>query len=61
MLIPSTFEGAEVIQNVRFIRGFAERRRMPWVVNLSFGSQIGPHDGTTPYDRTLLTSPAREA
>jgi putative subtilase family protein len=59
VLIPSTFEGAEVIQNVRFIRGFAERRRMPWVVNLSFGSQIGPHDGTTPYDRTLskLTGP----
>ena len=59
VLIPSTFEGAEVIQNMRFIRGFAERRRMPWVVNLSFGSQIGPHDGTTPYDRTLsnLTGP----
>ena len=59
VLIPSTFEGAEVIQNVRFVRGFAERRRMPWVVNLSFGSQIGPHDGTTPYDRTLshLTGP----
>ena len=59
VLIPSTFEAAEVIENVRFIRGFAERRRMPWVVNLSFGSQIGPHDGTTPYDRTLshLTGP----
>ena len=59
VLIPSTFEAAEVIENVRFIRGFAQRRRMPWVVNLSFGSQIGPHDGTTPYDRTLskLTGP----
>ncbi len=59
VLIPSTFEAAEVIEDVRFVRGFAERRRMPWVVNLSFGSQIGPHDGTTPYDRTLshLTGP----
>ena len=59
VLIPSTFEAAEVIENVRFIRGFAQRRRMPWVINLSFGSQIGPHDGTTPYDRTLshLTGP----
>ena len=59
VLIPSTFEGAEVIEDVRFLRGFAERRRMPWVANLSFGSQIGPHDGTTAYDRTLsaLTGP----
>ena len=59
VLIPSTFEGAEVIEDVRFLRGFAERRKMPWVANLSFGSQIGPHDGTTAYDRTLsaLTGP----
>lgn len=59
LLIPSTFEGAEVIEDVRFISSFARRRHMPWVTNLSFGSQIGPHDGTTPYDRTLsaLTGP----
>ena len=59
VLIPSTFEGAELIEDVRFLRGFAERRKMPWVANLSFGSQIGPHDGTTAYDRTLsaLTGP----
>ena len=55
LLIPSTFEGAEVIEDVRFISSFARRRHMPWVTNLSFGSQIGPHDGTTPYDRTLST------
>lgn len=53
VLIPSTFENTEVIEDVRFVDSLSRRKGMPWVANMSFGAQIGPHDGTTAYDRAV--------
>lgn len=58
-MIPSTFQDTEVLEDVQAVKEFAEQEGKPWVVNMSFGSQIGPHDGTTTYDRGVsdLTGP----
>lgn len=34
-----------------YIFGYAEEAGKPCVINLSLGSQIGPHDGTSPFDK----------
>lgn len=35
------------------IRNYAEEQGKPWVLNMSFGSVAGPHDGTTAIDQAL--------
>lgn len=42
-----------VIGGVTQIVQFAESQNMPCVVNMSLGSNIGPHDGTDPYSQAL--------
>lgn len=51
ILIPSTFEDAEILNDLHFIDSIAAARKMPWVANMSFGSNIGPHDGTQTFDQ----------
>ncbi len=53
IIIPSSFDDDKVIEEVRYIKKFAEAEGKPWVVNMSFGSHIGPHDGTTLADQTI--------
>lgn len=53
ILIPSTFLSKEVIEDVKYIRDLAIREKKPWVINMSFGGQIGPHDGRSSYDRAI--------
>ncbi len=53
IFIPSSFEEDKVIEEVRYIKRFAEDEDKPWVVNMSFGSHIGPHDGQSLGDRKL--------
>lgn len=53
VMIPSSFYDAELTEDVKFVKEFAEKNKQPWVLNMSFGSQTGPHDGTTDYDRTV--------
>ena len=48
VLISSSLEAAEVAEDVAYIKKFAETQHKPWVVNMSFGSQMGGHDGTDP-------------
>lgn len=52
-LIASSFADAEILDAVKTIKDMAQRNGQPWVVNMSFGSQFGPHDGSTDYDRSL--------
>lgn len=52
-LVSSEFETPELLEEVRHIYDYAQEQQMPCVINMSFGSQIGPHDGTTAYDKTL--------
>jgi len=46
---------ADILQAVRFIFEQAERLGMPAVVNLSLGSDFGPHDGSSPLEQGLAS------
>lgn len=53
IMIPSTFNDTEILEDVKCIKDYAEAKGEPWVVNMSFGGQIGPHDGTTYFDQAM--------
>lgn len=53
IMIPSNFNDSEIMQDVKFVKDFADNAGKPWVVNMSFGSQMGPHDGTTLYNQAV--------
>lgn len=53
VVIPSSFENTEIIEDIRAVKAYASREHKPWVVNLSLGSVIGPHDGSTDYDQAI--------
>ncbi|XYI01352.1 S8 family serine peptidase [Sorangium sp. So ce1128] len=47
------FEDPDILKAVQFIFDRAEELNMPAVVNLSVGSDFGPHDGTSPLEAGL--------
>lgn len=53
IFIPSSLNSDEVVEEVKYIKNFAEAEQKRWIVNMSFGSQIGPHDGTQAYDQIV--------
>ncbi len=53
IMIPSTFLDTEVLEDVKFVKSKAKLQQQPWVINLSFGSQEGPHDGSRSYDQEM--------
>ncbi|MBR4297348.1 MAG: S8 family peptidase [Bacteroidaceae bacterium] len=53
IMIPSTFEDTEVLEDVAHIKNVAKTAGKPYVINMSFGGHMGPHDGTSLYNRTL--------
>ena len=53
VVIPSSFENTEIIEDIRAVKAYASREHKPWVANLSLGSVIGPHDGSTDYDQAI--------
>ena len=53
VLIPSSFENTEIVEDIRAVKAYASREHKPWVANLSLGSVIGPHDGSTDYDQAI--------
>lgn len=53
IMIPSTFNTAEVLEDVKYIRDYAAKNNQPWVVNMSFGGHLGPHDGSDPTSQAL--------
>lgn len=53
VMIPSTFDSNEVLEDVRYIKNLAKKEGKPYVINMSFGSQLGSHDGLSLYNRTL--------
>lgn len=46
IMVPSPFLDYEVLEDVSWIKSIAESEGKPWVVNMSFGMTVGPHDGT---------------
>ncbi|WP_437986074.1 S8 family serine peptidase [Sorangium sp. So ce117] len=47
------FDDPDILKAVQFIFDRAEELNMPAVVNLSVGSDFGPHDGTSPLEAGL--------
>ena len=47
IMVPSTFNESEVLEDIAYIRDVANKRNQPWVINMSFGTQLGAHDGTS--------------
>lgn len=45
IMIPSTFNSNEVLEDVQYIDLYAKDHHQPWVINMSFGSTLGSHDG----------------
>lgn len=57
--ISSDFESNSVLRQAKAIKNYAEDNGQPWVINMSFGGLLGPHDGSTAYDQGMdaLTGP----
>lgn len=53
ILASSTFGEDDVINSIDAIKDFAEKEGKPFVINMSFGGQIGPHDGSSAYDQAM--------
>ncbi|HEY6229844.1 MAG TPA: S8 family serine peptidase [Pyrinomonadaceae bacterium] len=47
------FDTTDLINAMEFVRQKAAELGEPFVINLSIGGQIGPHDGTTPDERAI--------
>ena len=46
LLCSSDFTDSNVLSRAKAIKKYAEEAGMPWVINMSFGGHLGPHDGT---------------
>ena len=49
VLISSNLYDSEILDGVKYICEVAQQNSQPCVINMSFGSQSGPHDGTATY------------
>ena len=49
IFVPSELVDSEVLEDLAYIHRTAKELGMPYVVNMSFGGQIGPHDGSSSY------------
>lgn len=59
VFVSSSLEDVELPAEVSYVKAQAEAQGKPWVVNMSFGSQVGSHDGLTKINQALaqLTGP----
>lgn len=53
LLCSSTFQESTVLSQTKAIKKYAEGKGMPWVVNMSFGGHVGPHDGSTAIEHNM--------
>lgn len=53
VFVPSTFGEDEILRATKAIHDLAKSEGKPYVINMSFGSQLGPHDGTSTYDQNM--------
>ena len=49
----SNFDDAVIPVQAAAIKKYAESVGKPFVINMSFGSNLGPHDGTTAFDQSM--------
>ena len=51
VFVPTTMYSTAILDGVKYILDYAKSQQKPCVVNLSLGSHVGPHDGTSDFDR----------
>lgn len=51
VFVPTTMYTQGIFDGICYIKNYAESQKKPCVVNMSIGSHVGPHDGTSPFDR----------
>ena len=63
VVVGAELDEAAILDGARFVMEEATRQGRPVVLNLSVGTQFGPHDGTSPFDRGIadLLGPGRLA
>ena len=50
VFVPLIFSLSNIIDAINYVHSYAQSVGKPCVINMSFGSQIGPHDGTDDED-----------
>ncbi|MGM9693501.1 MAG: S8 family peptidase [Alloprevotella sp.] len=53
ILAPSDLSDAAILRQAKAIKTYAEAMGQPWVINMSFGTALGAHDGTSSFDRAM--------
>lgn len=53
IFIPSNLDNAELLEDAAFVADVAAREGKRWIINASFGSHDGPHDGRDLYSQTM--------
>lgn len=53
VFVSTSLKNKEVLDGVRYIADYAREVGKPCVINLSIGGRIGPHDGTSVFDRAI--------
>ena len=55
VFVSSTLQTSHIIDALNYIHSYAQSVGKPCVINMSFGSQVGPHDGTSIKDRFVTS------
>ena len=55
VMVSSELSEDEVLEDISYISSLAHTEGKPWVVNMSFGTQMGAHDGKSYFDQALNT------
>ena len=53
ILAPSDLSDAAILRQAKAIKTYAEAAGQPWVINMSFGTALGAHDGMSTFDRAM--------
>lgn len=53
VFVSTKFTLNSILDGVVYIHNYAKEKQQPCVVNLSLGFHLGPHDGTSAFDRAL--------
>lgn len=51
VLVATTMTSSAILDGINYIRAYASSQQKPCVINMSIGSHVGPHDGTSAFDR----------
>lgn len=53
VLVATNMYDGGIYDGINYIKNYANSLGMPCVINMSLGSQVGPHDGTSLFDRMV--------